>query len=46
MYKIQGKIQEAQKHFEKAIKIIDDYSKAHFHLAMLLKDTGVITTTG
>ena len=31
--------EDAQKHFEKAINIVTDYSKAHFHLAMLLKET-------
>ena len=39
MYKIQKKYDDAKKHFEEAIGIINDYSKAHFHLAMLLKET-------
>ena len=39
-----SEIENAQKHFEKAIKIVNDYSKAHFHLAMLLKETGAIST--
>ena len=26
-----------------AIEIVNDYSKAHFHLAMLLKETGTIS---
>ena len=43
MYKIQKKYDDAKKHFEKAIEIVNDYSKAHFHLAMLLKETGTIT---
>mgnify|MGYP002880340212 CR=1 FL=1 len=34
------KFDESRKHFEKAIKIVNDYSKAHFHLAMLLKEKG------
>ena len=42
MYKIQQKYEEAKQHFEKAINIVNDYSKAHFHLAMLLKETGSI----
>jgi hypothetical protein len=42
MYKIQKKYKVAQNHFEKAIDIINDYSKAHFHLAMLLKETGLV----
>ena len=44
MYKIQLKYEDAQKHFERAIKIVNDYSKAHFHLAMLLKETGAIAS--
>ena len=35
---IQKKYKDAQSHFEKAINIKNDYSKAHFHLAMLLKE--------
>ena len=38
----QKKYKIAEKHFKKAIDIIKDYSKAHFHLAMLLKETGPI----
>jgi tetratricopeptide (TPR) repeat protein len=43
MFKIQKKYDDARKHFEKAIEIINDYSKAHFHLAMLLKEMGSVT---
>ena len=43
MYKIQKKYDDAKKHFEMAIEIVNDYSKAHFHLAMLLKETDTIT---
>ena len=42
MYKIQKKYKDALNHFEKAINIINDYSKAHFHIAMLLKETGLV----
>ena len=42
MYKIQKKYEDAKKHFDNAINIVSDYSKAHFHLAMLLKETGSV----
>ncbi len=43
MYKLQTKYDDANIHFEKAIEIVNDNTKAHFHLAMLLKETGTIT---
>jgi Tfp pilus assembly protein PilF len=43
MYKIQNNYDDSRKHFEKALKIENDYSKAHFHLAMLLKESDQVT---
>ena len=40
--KYRKKYEDARNHYENAIEIVNDYSKAHFHLAMLLKETGSV----
>jgi Tfp pilus assembly protein PilF len=39
---LQGKVDEAEKHFREALRLHPEYANAHFYLAKILKKKGLL----